>query len=163
MTNSTSSTLAPPVDSGPGHASRSRQRRGRRFGVFDWMVCIGGIASLITYGSRDFVALIEQLMGLADSLASRVATKLPQPSNSRPMPRGSGPNGRSAICRYGRSARRPRQGLPARSARDNRLDPPDRRTQLRASWRTTRSPAPVFVRDSACACSVGSSRPRPAR
>ena len=41
----------------------------RKFGIYDSMILIAGIALLLTYGQHNFSSLLEQFMGLCKTIA----------------------------------------------------------------------------------------------
>jgi hypothetical protein len=51
-------------------APSSETTRSRRFGVYDAMISIGGIALLLTYGKREFISLFYQFMALCRTIAA---------------------------------------------------------------------------------------------
>jgi hypothetical protein len=44
--------------------------RGRKFGIYDLMISIGGVALLLTYGQHNFLTLAEQFMSFCQTVAA---------------------------------------------------------------------------------------------
>jgi len=54
--------------------------QGRRFGIYDAMISIGGMAILLTYGGKDFSSLLQQLTGLCRAIAAYCGLVSARPS-----------------------------------------------------------------------------------
>ena len=58
------------VENGTASIPAAEAPGGRKFGIFDSMVSIGGIALLLTYGTREFTILFQQLKTLCIAIAA---------------------------------------------------------------------------------------------